>query len=338
MFALRIGIVVIVLAIIGGVTWRQYQQYALSTLLSRQLQNNIEIKIPSGASLRDIANLTIDAGAPINTAEFILLSQHLSIARKLQAGRYQFTTGATLNELLLAFAEGKIISAERLTIVEGTTVNELLTALRDDKRLLSKHSDLDEKTILRMLGDEQYASLEGLLLPETYFFDIERSSNWDIITRARRDMKNLLQAMWRQRAPNDIIKTPYDALILASIVEKETGAAKERPLIASVFINRLKKGIPLQADPTVIYGLGDSFDGNLKRAHLRDKNNLYNTYAHRGLPPTPIALPGKAAIAAVLNPPDTAYYYFVATGDGEHVFSRTLREHNNAVNKYQRKR
>ena len=319
----------------GGWAWLQYQEYLFSETLSRPLPA-LKMDIPAGATLRQIAEIGRDSGAPFTAAEFISAAQKLKIAAKLQAGRYQFSPGDTVRDMLDAMAGGKVAPALRITIVEGTTYRNLREMLKKDSRLAQKLPSMKEEEILRELGIGR-PSPEGLFLPETYFFN-HGDSDLDVLRRARGGMKTLLDSLWAARAEGGLLRDKYEALALASIVEKETGAAEERPLIASVFTNRLRRGMRLQADPTVIYGLGEAYEGNLKRVHLRSKDNPYNTYVRSGLTPTPIALPGKAAIAAVLNPPETAYYYFVATGDGGHVFSKTLREHNNAVNKYQRRR
>ncbi|MGI9306569.1 MAG: endolytic transglycosylase MltG [Gammaproteobacteria bacterium] len=319
----------------GAWGWRQYEEYAFAQTLARPLPA-FQFDIPSGATVREIAAMARAAGSPLDEKEFAAAAQKLNIAHKLQAGRYEFTAGETAGEMLSALAGGKTAPAFRITIVEGVTYKNLRDMLRGDSRLAQKLPSMKESEILRALDIER-DSAEGLFLPETYFFN-HGDSDFDVLRRARKGMKTLLDSLWETRQDGGLFGEKYEALTLASIVEKETGAAEERPLIASVFANRLRKGIPLQADPTIIYGLGDGFDGNLKRVHLRDKKNPYNTYARRGLTPTPIALPGKAALAAVLNPPATKYYYFVASGGGKHVFSKTLREHNNAVNKYQRRR
>ena len=304
-------------------------------MLARPLAAQMTIEIPSGASLRDIAAAASQSGAPLSATEFILAARRMNVAAKLQAGYYEFMAGESARDILLAFAAGKVAPALRFTIVEGITYRDLRENLRADSRLMQKLPQMNEEEIRREMKSEN--GLEGVFLPETYFFN-RGDSDLDILRRARREMQKTLQPLWEKRQDGGLFNNRYEALALASIVEKETGAAEERPLIASVFANRLRRGIPLQADPTVIYGLGETFDGNLTRAHLRDKKNPYNTYARRGITPTPIALPGKDAIAAVLNPPETDYYYFVASGGGRHVFSKTLREHNNAVNKYQRRR
>ena len=321
--------------LIAAAGWHYYQKAALAELLARPLAQDMTIDIPSGSSLRKIANAANTAGAPVSIAEFIVAANAMGIAGKMQAGYYEFSADDNAQTMLQAIASGKVAPAQRFTIIEGFNYRALRETLRTDKRLAQKLSDMSEKEIGEKLSARD-DSLEGLFLPETYFFN-RGDSDLDVLLRARQDMQKTLSELWAARNDDGLFENEYEALALASIVEKETGVAEERPLIASVFANRLRRGIPLQADPTVIYGLGETFDGNLTRAHLRDKTNNYNTYARRGLTPTPIAMPGRAAIAAVLNPPETEYYYFVATGDGGHVFSKTLREHNNAVNKYQRR-
>ena len=316
--------------------WNYYQQTVFAKILSRPLPHNINLHIPAGASLRDIAALATDAGMPLSVAEFIISAKKLNISAKLQAGHYEFESGDSANYIFNAMATGKVAPAMRFTIIEGITYRRLRELLLQDQRL-EKQLTLMSEDALKIKLQAENDSLEGLFLPETYFFN-RGDSDLDLLVRARNKMKKTMDELWQNRRDDGLFKTPYESLALASIVEKETGIAEERPLIAAVFANRLRKGIALYSDPTIIYGLGEEFDGNLTRAHLRDKSNPYNTYARRGLTPTPIALPGKAAIAAALNPPASDYYYFVASGDGGHVFSKTLREHNNAVNKYQRRR
>jgi UPF0755 protein len=180
-------------------------------------------------------------------------------------------------------------------------------------------------------------SAEGLFFPDSYRYE-RGDSDWELLQRAHSALQSVLTQEWAQRAAELPYETPYEALIMASIIEKETGAPEEREQIAGVFVRRLQQGMRLQTDPTVIYGLGESFDGNLLRTHLKDAGNPYNSYRHRGLPPSPIALPGRAAIHAALHPAPGDAMYFVATGDGRHVFSATLAEHQRAVRKYQLRR
>ncbi|MGI9298288.1 MAG: endolytic transglycosylase MltG [Gammaproteobacteria bacterium] len=315
--------------------WRYYEETVFAGMLARPLTAAAAMEVPPGASLRDIAEIGAESGAPVSIAEFILAARRLNIASKLQAGYYEFKAGESVRDILTSLASGKVAPPPRFTIAEGLTYGDLRALLRADRRLAQKLPQMDEEEIRREMGAEE--GLEGMFLPETYFFN-RGDSDLDLLRRARREMQKTLEELWERRRDGGLFNNSYEALALASIVEKETGVAEERPLIASAFVNRLRRGMRLQADPTVIYGLGAAFDGNLTRAHLRDKTNPYNTYAHRGLTPTPIALPGKAAISAALNPPETKYYYFVASGDGRHVFSETLRAHNNAVNTYQRRR
>ena len=193
----------------------------------------------------------------------------------------------------------------------------------------------DESALITMLSSE-YQSLEGMFFPSTYFYSTQ-SSDLDILKRAYDTMQSVLDAHWQRRQPDLPYENPYEALIMASIIEKETGQAAERKQIAGVFVRRLQKGMKLQTDPTVIYGLGEAFDGNLRRKDLRT-DTPYNTYTRSGLPPTPIAMPGEASIEAALHPADGKALYFVAKGNGWHAFSATLREHNAAVRKYQLKK
>lgn len=304
--------------------------------LNARLPAAAEIVIRPGASLAQIAVAAHEQGGlPLAPRRFARLARLPPANGILRAGRYRFEAGASARRIILAMARGENIVPEKFTIVEGRAVRHILAALRADDRFADSLSALTEAALLKKLGAPE-DNLEGLLLPDTYFFDAG-ADNFSIVRAAHRRLRETLAAAWQNRAPGLPLQTPYEALILASIVEKETGVAAERPRIAAVFVNRLRRGMRLQTDPSVIYGLGDAFDGNLTRAHLR-ADTPYNTYTRGGLPPGPIALPGAAAIRAALNPADSDEFYFVATGDGGHYFSRTLREHNNAVNKYQRRR
>ncbi|WKE67386.1 endolytic transglycosylase MltG [Gallaecimonas kandeliae] len=248
---------------------------------------------------------------------------------QIRAGCYELTPGMTAKTLLQDAAAGREQSYQ-VTLVDGERFSEWQQRLADAPHLAGV---ADEQELAKALG---LAKLEGWLMPDTYQYrcgDTEAA----LLERAHKAMAHYLEVSWEGRDKGLPFESPYQALILASIVEKETALPAERPLIASVFINRLQKGMRLQTDPTVIYGLGDSFDGNLTRAHLK-QSTPYNTYVIKGLPPTPIAMPSRAAILAVLHPAKADYLYFVAKGDGSHVFSKTLREHNNAVNRYQRGR
>ena len=262
----------------------------------------------------------------------VALARAKGVDRVIKAGSYEVETGITLPQLLSQLTQGDVMHSS-LTIVEGTTVAELKRLLADTPELAHTVIELPDAELLAKVGIVE-ASAEGLFFPDTYFF-ATGSSDVALLKRARRALAERLDAAWQKRAPDLPFATPYDALILASIVEKETGRASDRGTIASVFVNRLKLGMRLQTDPTVIYGLGANFDGNLRKRDL-DTDTPYNTYTRDGLPPTPIALPSQASLDAVLNPPPTPYLYFVSRGDGTSEFSASLADHNRAVSKYQK--
>ena len=312
--------------------WRVHKEQ--QALLATLLPNAYEITIPKGTGLADIATIVAKSGMPVSTSAFIALAKRLRVARRLQAGVYRFSAGDTIRAVLLDMATGNV-AVEKVTLLEGSTFTAIRTQLANDPRLVQTLPHMTDEAIRLTLGIPQ-ESIEGLFMPETYFFH-SGNSDLSILQRAHVQLKETLAAYWHQYGGSDVLKSPYEALILASIVEKESGSIEEQPLVASVFINRLRIGMRLQADPTVIYGLGEQFNGNLKRAHLKQPTP-YNTYTQNGLTPTPIALASETAIAAVLRPTPSQYYYFVATGDGKHHFSKTLREHNNAVNRYQRRK
>ncbi len=228
--------------------------------------------------------------------------------------------------------DGQAAQSE-FSIIEGWTFNQFRTALNTNPAIRHDSTSLPEAEILRRIGAaEPYA--EGLFFPDTYYF-VKGTSDLALLKRAYKTMQLHLQESWQERTLNLPFKSAYEALILASIVEKETGQASDRSMIAAVFINRLRKGMLLQTDPTVIYGLGENFDGNLRKRDLL-ADTSYNTYTRTGMPPTPIALPGLASIQATLHPASTDALYFVARGNGSSQFSNTLNEHNNAVNRYQK--
>ncbi len=252
----------------------------------------------------------------------------------LRAGEYRIERGLRLNELVGVLESGRAVE-HRFTIVEGWTTARLRQALAADPRLAQLTREMDEAELMRMLGCEGCPS-EGRFLPETYFFT-RPGSDQALLTRAFNDMNDALAKAWAQRQPDLPLSSPEELLVLASIIERETGQAAERARVAGVFTRRLQLGMRLQTDPTVIYGMGDDFDGRLLRAHLRI-DHPWNTYTRHGLPPTAIALPGRPAIEAAANPQDGTALYFVARGDGSHHFSDTLEEHNRAVNRYIRGR
>lgn len=262
---------------------------------------------------------------------FILLAKVKGLETKVRAGEYQIDPDLTADEMLLMFAEGSAIQYN-LTVIEGWSFRQLLAALAEDPIIEQNLFGKTNAEIMQILGyPDQHP--EGMFFPDTYRFP-KGTSDIDFLKRAYQVMQNHLQREWEKREPGLPLKTSYEALILASIIEKETGAEFERPLIAGVFIERLRRNMRLQTDPTVIYGIGEDFDGDIRYRDLR-KDTPYNTYTRAGLTPTPIALPGLESIRAALNPAKTDALYFVSKGDGTHQFSATLEEHNGAVSRYQ---
>ncbi|TAG72435.1 MAG: endolytic transglycosylase MltG, partial [Burkholderiales bacterium] len=255
-------------------------------------------------------------------------------ASPIRAGQYLFAPPKTIAEIFDALESGAAIQLP-FTVVEGTTQRALFEQLKkatQEQRMFRSDSVTPPEAWSRALQAD-VANLEGFLFPDTYLVAPESSANL-LLSAMHRRMKQELATAWEQRAPDTPLRTPYEALILASIIEKETGKEADRPLVGSVFINRLRIGMRLQTDPTVIYGLGEKFDGNLRKIDLQT-DTPYNSYTRDGLPPTPIAFPGKASLRAAVNPPKSDFLYFVARGDGSSEFSRNLAEHNRAVAKYQ---
>ena len=248
----------------------------------------------------------------------------------IKSGTYEIKEGAPLKDTLSLFASGKEFHFS-LTFVEGSRFEDWQKQLSSAPYLEGLTVEQSEADLAQELGIEN-GKLEGWFLPETYAYTTH-ASDLSLLRRAHQDMETFLQQSWEKRQANLPYKTPYEALIMASIIEKETGQPDERAQIAAVFVNRLRLGMKLQTDPTVIYGVKDRYDGNIRRSDLTDKNP-YNTYVIDGLPPTPIAMPGKASIEAALNPLTSDYLYFVAKGGGAHYFSKTLDEHNRAVREF----
>jgi len=292
-----------------------------------------EFEIPAGTGLRAAVRRMEQAGISVRPLHFELMARALGREPQIKAGFYQIPAPATPLQLLDKLARGEVMQAE-LQMIEGSTFGQLRAALNGSAVLRHDSAGLSDAELLRRVGASEKHP-EGLFFPDTYVFD-RGSSDLAVLRRAYQVMQERLAREWAQRAANVPYRTPYEALIMASIVEKETGRAEERDQIAGVMVNRLRVRMALQADPTVIYGLGDSFDGNLKKVHLKT-DGPYNTYTRRGLPPTPIALPGEASLRAALRPAQADAYYYVSRGDGTSQFSRTLREHNRAVSQYQLK-
>ena len=304
--------------------------YATTELTTAPLP--LQFSIKPGSTLRGAALEMERAGALRQPALFVLLARLLGEARTIKAGNYELGEPVTPYRLLQKIVHGDVTQAS-VRFVEGWTFRQLRGMLDAHPEVAHASLGLSDEEVLRRLGAEE-SSPEGLFFPDTYHF-AGGSSDFRILARAYRLMQSHLDARWNARAPDSPLATPYEALILASIVEKETGLEEERPLVAAVLVNRLRKGMPLQADPTVIYGLGESFDGNLRKDDLL-ADTPYNTYTRTGLPPTPIAMPGLASLTAAVNPSASDALYFVSRGDGTSQFSNTLGEHERAVTKYQR--
>ena len=290
------------------------------------------VRIANGASARTIAHSIRAAGVELNELEFVALARASGATHSLRAGRYAIERGMSMQSVVQMIQRGDVLR-EHLTILEGATFRDLREQVDAEPELQHLTVKLTDAQLLRAIGASE-KDPEGLFAPDTYVFD-PGSSDLDLYRRAYRMQTDRIARAWEARAPDLPYRNPYEALIMASLVEKETGQSAERRRVASVFVNRQRRGMPLQTDPSVIYGLGDRFDGRLHRKDL-DSDTPYNTYLRTGLPPTPIALPGQAAIEAALNPDTTRDLYFVARGDGTSEFSATLAEHERAVDRFQR--
>lgn len=292
----------------------------------------VEFTIKPGSSVRSAARAMRDAGVPATPALVELLARALGKAGSIKAGSYQLRPGSTPLAMLDMLVRGETIQ-ESLTIIEGWTFAQMRAEVARHKWLRPDSVNLSEQEFMAKVAPG-YDKPEGLFYPDTYLF-ARGSSDLQLYQQAHAQMKKVLELAWARRASDVPYKTPYEALIMASIIEKETGLQTERKQIAAVFVNRLKRGMLLQTDPTVIYGMGNRFDGNIRKQDLLT-DSPYNTYKRSGLPPTPIALAGRPALDAALNPVPTSDLFFVARGDGSSQFSESLADHNKAVNKYQR--
>jgi len=295
-------------------------------------ESKLLVRVPPGASLRTAAQSLNEGGVGVPAWIISGVGRIAGLSTSIKAGSYEFDEGIALWALLRKLSSGDTSQADVL-FVEGSTFREMRAKLNGQPELLHITRDMNDADIMSRLGMAGQ-SPEGWFFPDTYRFD-KRSEDIAVLQRALAAMQKQLNTVWLSRDANLPLKSPYELLILASIVEKETGTAADRAQIAGVFINRLRKGMRLQTDPTVIYGLGERFDGNLRKADLQ-RDTPHNTYTRAGLPPTPICMPGLAALQAVAHPAKTDALYFVAKGDGSSQFSATLDAHNRAVNQYQR--
>lgn len=313
------------LAVGGAALWWVYQPLRLPP-------PSVELSIEPGTLPRGVADAVARAGVDVNPTLLYAWFRASGQARDIKAGNYELEAGITPHRLLAKLARGEE-SLRAVTLVEGWTFRQVRAALAKEESLRGDTRALPDTAVMELLGRSGQHP-EGRFFPDTYTY-AKGSSELAVLRRAMHAMDRQLQAAWSQRAPQASAKSAEEALILASIVEKETGRGSDRPLVSAVFNNRLRVGMPLQTDPTVIYGMGTAFNGNLRKVDLQT-DTPWNTYTRAGLPPTPIAMPGKASLLAAVQPAQSKALYFVARGDGSSQFSETLDEHNRAVNRYQR--
>lgn len=321
-------ILLAILAALGAAGW--VYQFAHAPL--RLKADPVEFTIPAGSSLRAATRQMVRAGIDMPDWAFELVARIAANPRDIKAGSYELRAGATPLDLLDKLVRGEFALAD-VKLIEGWTFRQVRAALDGHARIRHDTAGLSDAEVLKRL-ELPIVHPEGWFFPDTYVFS-RGTSDLEILRQAHRAMAKRLDAAWAERQPDVPLGSPYEALILASIVEKETGRPEDRAMVAAVLTNRLRIGMRLQTDPTVIYGLGAAFDGNLRKRDLI-ADTPYNTYTREGLPPTPIAMPGLASIEATLRPAPSPALYFVARGDGSSEFSRTLEDHNRAVTKYQR--
>jgi UPF0755 protein len=318
------------LAVLAFLVWLGIDYY--NALNKPAVQYDLVVEIEKGDSFAAITRKLLAQNIAINPFWFKAIAFQKGMLSNLKAGEYKLTPGLTIPQILTIIAEGRAIKYA-ITFPEGWSLKEILQAIAQTPNLEKKPPNLTVAEISSQLGISEQ-NPEGWFFPDTYFFE-KKASDVSILKRAHKKMQDVLQEEWQHRELDLPYKVPYEALIMASIVEKETGAKSERATIAGVFTRRLTKGMLLQTDPTVIYGMGDKYKGNI-RANDLTTPTPYNTYVIQGLPPTPIAMPGRDAIHAALHPDKGNSLYFVAKGDGSHQFSETLAEHNRAVNSFQK--
>ena len=319
-----IGLLLVLVLLLAGASW-WWVNHRL-TLIG----GVVELAIEPGTTPRAVAQAAVEAGVETSPLALYWWFRLSGQARLIKAGSYEFEGELTPASLLSKLVRGDE-TLRAVTLVEGWTFRQVRAALRKEEHLAQDTKGLEPDLIMQKL-DRAGLPAEGRFYPDTYNY-AKGSSDLALLKRALRAMDAHLSAAWQARQSDTPLKTPDELLTLASIIEKETGRASDRPMISSVFSNRLRAGMPLQTDPTVIYGMGEQFDGNLRRRDLQ-ADTPWNTYTRGGLPPTPIAMPGKAALLAAVQPAPTKALYFVSRGDGSSEFSTNLDEHNRAVNKY----
>lgn len=326
---LKFSFLIGLLAAIALSAWLYH--YAKTPLNLTPEAQEIIIKPKSG--LKSIANQLVEQKVLSDALPFVLLGRVLGKEPSLQSGSYTLNKNINPYQLLLSLNHGKTTQGS-ITLIEGKTFKIMREKLAKNDAVKSTIQDLSDSEVMRLIGNSE-PHAEGLFFPDTFYFD-RNTADIVLLKRSNDSMKTKLAAAWANRAEGLPYKSSYEALIMASIIEKETGKASERPMIAGVFLNRLHIGMRLQTDPSVIYGMGDNYDGNIRKKDL-ERDTPYNTYTRGGLPPTPIAMPGLASIEAALHPKSTQALYFVGKGDGSHAFANSLVEHNANVVKYQLK-
>lgn len=326
------ALLLLAVAVAGTLTWQVSRFMATPMTVA---ESGLAFEIPAGSSFATVTARLVEAGIIEGDFWYRLHARWTGQAAAIQAGEYRIQPGATPGSLLDEFTRGAVL-LHAFTIVEGWNHRELLQALQAHDAVTASMTQEDWPALLEELG-ATVTHPEGLFLPETYHFP-RNTTDRQVLKQAYQLLQKVLAEEWAARGPTTPVTSPYEALVLASVVEKETARADERARIAGVFARRLESRMRLQTDPTVIYGIGPAFDGNLTRKHLKT-DTPYNTYTRRGLPPTPIAMPGRAAIHAVLHPAEGEELFFVATGlgDGSHKFSATKAEHDAAVAEYLRR-
>ncbi len=324
LIGLLVAAILLAAAGAGWMAWFAHQPLALR-------ESPLEFTVPPRSTLTRAAGDIARSGVSMSPWQFALLARVVGKDKAVKAGTYSVETGITPLSLLDKLARGEVVQVEIL-FAEGWTFRQMREALDAHPHLRHETRGLPEAEIMRRLGAPDVPA-EGRFFPDKYKV-AKAAADLEVLRTAYRTMQRHLESAWSARKDGLPLADPNEALILASIVEKETGHAMDRTAVAAVFLNRLRAGMKLQADPTVIYGMGESFDGNLRRRDL-EADTPYNTYTRTGLPPTPIANPGLAALQATVNPAESDALYFVARGDGTSQFSRTLDEHNRAVTKYQ---
>ncbi len=328
-FSALLGLLVVAACAGVGGAWYWAKKQPVSMNAER-----IDYVVPAGSGPRAIARSMQQAGIDIQEDAFVWMARLSGLDTSLQAGAYEAVRGDTPWMVMERMSSGNMLQT-RLTIPEGWTYQRIRDTLAANPQVRQTLTEVSDADLLKRLGVDS-GHPEGLFYPDTYVF-VPGTADIDILRRGFQAQQELLEQLWADRDPDLPLKTPYDALIMASIVERETGHSQDRTRVAGVFMNRLRVGMPLQTDPTVIYGMGSAYEGRIRKRDLTT-DTPWNTYTRNGLPPTPIASPGKASLLATLHPEKHGFYYFVSRGDGTSEFSANLAAHNRAVAKYILKR